>query len=300
MDDGKEGVMTYDIRHILVPVDLSDSGGAAVRYAELFSRRLVAPITLMYADQLLYPLELTPAAAAVASTPEHQERLRREVAAYGTGLLGERPFDVQVKFGPPASMILRTAEEIGARLIVMGSHGHNRWQRMLIGSVAHDVLDRSDCPVLLVRSGDVAPAVTRILCPVNFTEAARESLRFAARIADLFGADLIVVHVIEPGAAPMNELQVRSWIEPEMRESAKFFELIRHGGAAERVLACAEDLGADLLIVGAQHKIFRDETVIGTTTERLIQFATCPVLTFPRAAKRKHVEEHEEELVLVG
>jgi hypothetical protein len=50
------------------------------------------------------------------------------------------------------------------------------------------------------------------------------------------------------------------------------------------VLDCAEDLGADLIVIGAQHKRFRDETIIGTTTERLVRFARVPVLTVPRRA----------------
>ncbi len=48
------------------------------------------------------------------------------------------------------------------------------------------------------------------------------------------------------------------------------------------MLDCADDVGADFLVIGAQHKLFRDETVIGTTTERLIRFAPCPVLVVPR------------------
>ena len=63
-----------------------------------------------------------------------------------------------------------------------------------------------------------------------------------------------------------------------------FHELTMRGGAAERVLDCVDDLGADLLVIGAQHKFFRETTVIGTTTERLVRFAQCPVLTVVRAA----------------
>jgi nucleotide-binding universal stress UspA family protein len=53
------------------------------------------------------------------------------------------------------------------------------------------------------------------------------------------------------------------------------------------VLDCADDLGADLIVIGAQHERFRDETVIGTTTERLIRFARVPVLTVPRGVDEK-------------
>jgi hypothetical protein len=49
-------------------------------------------------------------------------------------------------------------------------------------------------------------------------------------------------------------------------------------------------------VIGAQHKLFRDATVIGTTTERLIRFASCSVLVVPRQVVRRgsHAETPEE------
>src|SRR5262249_31325737 len=53
--------------------------------------------------------------------------------------------------GDPADEILRFADEIGADLIVMGSHGRTGVMRVLMGSVSRKVLDRAKCPVLIVR-----------------------------------------------------------------------------------------------------------------------------------------------------
>jgi len=292
--------MTYDIRHILVPVDMSDSGAAALKYAKYFSERLLAPVSVVYADPLLYPIDMVPATAvALTATPEHEARLRRELTDYAKDALDGWPFDVIVKMGPAAPMILRTAEEIDARLIVIGTHHHHGWRHALLGSVSADVVHGSRCPVLSTRPKQKA-SITRILCPVNFTDVARESLRFAARLADLFAAELVVVHVVEPGRDSIDESYVRQWIDPETRDTVKFRELVLRGGPAERVLDCADDIGADLLVIGAQHKFFRDTTVIGTTTERLIRFANCPVLTFPRVAQRVKSVEREREMVGVG
>ena len=55
------------------------------------------------------------------------------------------------------------------------------------------------------------------------------------------------------------------------------------GHAADQVLQIADEISADLLVIGAQHRIFRDSTVIGATTQRLVRFARIPVLTVPRA-----------------
>ncbi|HET8797396.1 MAG TPA: universal stress protein, partial [Thermoanaerobaculia bacterium] len=138
---------------------------------------------------------------------------------------------------------------------------------------------------------------TNILCPVNFSDVARESLRYAANLAETFHARLTIVHVLESDEVTnltADEERVRQWVAPELRARCSYREVVVRGGPAERVLDCAEDLEADLLVVGAQHKLFRDATVIGTTTERLIRFASCPVLIVPRPARRGRSEVESE------
>ena len=93
---------------------------------------------------------------------------------------------------------------------------------------------------------------------------------------------------------------MRRWIAPEMQETISYRELVVRGGPAERVLDCADDVGADLLVIGAQHKLFRDATVIGTTSERVIRFASCPVLVVPRQPVRREATIEAEEAVSAG
>ena len=54
--------------------------------------------------------------------------------------------------GSPESRIVEKAEEIEADLIIVGSHGYNRWERLLIGSVSDSVIHHAPCSVLVVRS----------------------------------------------------------------------------------------------------------------------------------------------------
>lgn len=57
-----------------------------------------------------------------------------------------------VLFGSPESRIVETAEEWKADLIVVGSHGYSRWERLLLGSVSDSVVHHAPCSVLVVRS----------------------------------------------------------------------------------------------------------------------------------------------------
>lgn len=298
----------FVITSILAPTDLSDSSIPALRYARLFADHFAAKLAVMYTDPIVYPVEMAGPVDGlyINTTPEHQARLRSEVERHAEPAMSGRPYDIDVTIGLPVPSIVAAAKHRNADLIIMGTHLRHGWRRALLGSVSEGVLHASECPVLTVATRDgyvgATPyAITNILCPVNFTSVARESLHVAARLAEAFGARLTIVHVIESNGhehTRADEERVRSWIAPELQVLCSYRELVVRGGAAERVLDCADDVGADFLVIGAQHKLFRDDTVIGTTSERLIRFASCPVLVVPRqAARESQVEEHRELVV---
>jgi nucleotide-binding universal stress UspA family protein len=54
-------------------------------------------------------------------------------------------------FGTPESRIIELAEEWGSDLIVVGSHGYKRWERILLGSVSNSIVQHAPCSVLVVR-----------------------------------------------------------------------------------------------------------------------------------------------------
>jgi len=300
----------FVITNILAPTDLSESSIPALRYARLFADRFAAKLTVLFTEPLVYPVEWAGPADVllINSTPEHQARLRAEVEQRVEPVMEGHPYDIAVTIGQPVSAILATGRERHSDLIIMGTHRHG-WRRALLGSTSEGVLHGSDCPVLTVATRDGAAAatpnaITNIMCPVNFTDVARESLHAAGRIAEAFGARLSIVHVLESDEvtdAKADEERVRKWIAPELQDVCSYRELVVRGGAAERVLDCADDIGSDLLVVGAQHKLFRDATVIGTTTERLLRFASCPVLVVPREAVHRGSQvAAPEELVAAG
>lgn len=58
----------------------------------------------------------------------------------------------EVLFGSPESRIVETAEEMKADIIIVGSHGYNSWERLLLGSVSDSVVHHAPCSVLVVRT----------------------------------------------------------------------------------------------------------------------------------------------------
>ena len=296
---------TYGYDRILVPTDMSDFAKLALRYAVLFQQRTGSALTLMFADEFYFPVDLLemPMGYYLENAPETKKKLSEQLRDYvqANVPLGADALIVQ---DAPARAIVNTAKDTRADLIIMGTHGRHGWRRALLGSVTESVLHDTDTPVLTVTPSlmktDAEKQIRTILCPVNFTRVARESLAHACTLAQAFGAELVVMYVAEAldeEHAPQVESAFSQWVDPQVQSHCSYRQLFAHADdAAAKVLETAQELKVDLVVVGAQHRMFSEATVIGTTTERITRFAPCPVLTVIRKAT---IEEHIDEKKLI-
>lgn len=282
--------LTY--KRVLVPTDMSDFSALALKYAAAFRERLRSSLTLLYADELFSTSSMLefPLGYWLENAPQSRDQVRERLRAYGEARIGV-PFETQVAVDAPTRAILDAAAH--ADLVIMGTHGRRGLRRALLGSVTENVLHETDVPVLTVTPGLMNPArdvaIRRILCPVNFTRIARESLAHACALAEAFAADLHVIYVAETldrARAMEVENAFRQWIDPQVADRCRFAPRLEYDeDPAEKVLVVANDIAADLIVIGAQHRFFSDATVIGTTTQRITRFARVPVLTIARKAQ---------------
>jgi len=154
----------------------------------------------------------------------------------------------------------------------------------MLGSVAEKVMRMSPVPVLAVRTGTRTQEVRQILCPVNNTRIARSALTLASRVAACSNARVTALHVREPdGTAAIAD--VCAWISREpLPGSCELRNLTREGDAATEIIRTAQEIGVDLIVLGASHKRFFDATVLGSTTVRVTRHASFPVLVAFAAA----------------
>jgi nucleotide-binding universal stress UspA family protein len=284
----------FNIRRILIPTDISEASRMELGYGVLFADTLGAELVLLYAEPVVFSIDRFTGASVYVGTSSVDDHalLKKEIRTYADKSLAGKPYEVVVVGGQAIPTILQQAQESAADLIIMATHGLRGWRRAVLGSITEGVMHGAQCPVLSLARSDRVPAattpkVTKIVCPINFTDVARESVRVAAYLAKMFASELIVVHVVEAEASTRNEKDeqhIRRWLGLGIENTCTYREVVLRGGAAERILDYVEDTAADFLIIGAQHKLFREMTVIGTTTERIIRFARVPVLTVVRDA----------------
>ena len=113
------------IRHLLCPVDLSESSAQALRYAVALSSLVNGDLTILYVR------------AARAHQPDAVTSSDTSLGTFASKLIGSRPsIRLLERQGEPVTEILRTAVAVASDVIVMGTHRRTGLQRLIIGSVA--------------------------------------------------------------------------------------------------------------------------------------------------------------------
>jgi nucleotide-binding universal stress UspA family protein len=148
----------------------------------------------------------------------------------------------------------------------------------------------------------VVIALERILCPVDFSEFSAAAAAQAGALARHYGARLTFLHVawvqVPPssfGAAPgpllLDEAalqgledDLRTLARPRVDPSVAAEVQVIQGAAAHGILVTAEEIAASLIVLGTHGRSGFERLMLGSTAEKVLRKAACPVLTVPRAA----------------
>jgi nucleotide-binding universal stress UspA family protein len=141
---------------LLVPLDGSAFAEIALPHAATLARVFGGTILLMRAVPQLAAAYIYPAVGLVQESLEEDCREAESYLGEVAQRLRSEGFSVQtaVQEGWPASIIVCRGAESGSKLIVMATHGRTGVVRLLLGSVALEVVRRSALPVLLVRPAE--------------------------------------------------------------------------------------------------------------------------------------------------
>jgi nucleotide-binding universal stress UspA family protein len=146
---------------ILVPLDLTGCAYEVVEAVSTLASKLGSRVILMNVVQV--PAGVNPYATLMMD--EQEWHTAREILDQDARALME-PFRMQLAaddvkvthflgHGDVVEAILTAAREVDAGMVVMGTHGRKGLERFMLGSVAEQVMRRSTCPVMVVRSQDL-------------------------------------------------------------------------------------------------------------------------------------------------
>jgi len=137
---------------IVVPVDFSGEIGRAIDVALELAGGDVAKLHLIH---VLFPLDnVSPGVVWGGISDEKRKVAIQEEFDQLTKDRNVVGASVEIRFGNPGLEVAEFAEEIGADLIVMPSHGYHGVKRLILGSVAERVIRHAKCSVLVLRRTD--------------------------------------------------------------------------------------------------------------------------------------------------
>lgn len=153
--------------------------------------------------------------------------------------------------------------------------------------------------VLLEKSASLGGiSMQTILVPIDFSDFSRRALEFAAAFATQFQASVVLVHVVEPMAFPENCISLPAptddingslikaaddRLAAECRalekQGIEVKPLSRLGRPYLEIADAARELGADLIVLATHGHTGLRHVLLGSTAERVVRHAPCPVLT---------------------
>lgn len=294
------------IDDLLVARDFSSVSNRSVRYALDLAARTGATLHVLYAE-VLHEAP-APDGQGDRSPADDFSKFRDELTERG-GVSAEALDavsieEVQRRDVSPGPAILNYASEADVDLIALGTHGRRGPSRILLGSVAEEVVRRADRPVLTVRGDeDDQPTrspetIDRILVPIDFSDYARQALRAAQEWAALYDATIDALHVVPEALHPAFYVGGVSSIydmDPDIEEtvqnrletfvadtggsSVEVRSHIKVGNAAPDIVEFVDDHQIDLVTMSTHGRTGLDRFLLGSVAEKIVRHVRSPVVT---------------------
>lgn len=221
--------------------------------------------------------------------------MRRTLARWGALPEGSAPSDVGDKLGvhvakvsatdsDPVRAIVRFVNDHKNDLIVLATHGRDGLHRWVHGAVAEPVAREADAPTLFLpreASGFVDPdsgavRLEHVLIPIDHRPRPEAALRETERLCRTLALPKVALHLFHVG-------EQGDMPAPQTPDSPVFevTRTARSGQVVDEILAAARACRADMIAMAtAGHHGFLD-ALRGSTTERVLRHAPCPVLAVP-------------------
>jgi nucleotide-binding universal stress UspA family protein len=280
---------------IVVGYDESESSKAALKEASLRVKNRNGKLYLVHA--VYFDKE------EFAILPSQMEK-RFEM---GTRVCRQAKQDLQAQFGmngsvesfvcegEPPEVLIDIAQGKKADLIALGTYGRKGLQRLLMGSVTSQVILDAPCDVLVVKRPctECTGSYQSLLVPYDGSEFSKKALQRAGEMARAEGGQVTVLYVI-PRYEEMMEFyrsdsikkSLHAEAEKILGEAKKIADglgisvrtEVREGHASDEIVEAAQKFENDLIAMGTYGWKGVNNAIMGSTTNRVIAHASCPIL----------------------
>jgi nucleotide-binding universal stress UspA family protein len=279
-------------KKILFATDFSEASRHAQRYAVALARQFDARLFAVHVESPIESLmphgELSPSLLATMRDTRDIQMRRLQDCLQREGI----PSVCMLETGDIKQRINEIIHNYSVDLVVLGTHGRQGLDRLILGSTAESVFRSINLPVLTVgpHSDPFNPRqpVGHIVYATDFTKDSEAAASYAVSLAEEFHAGLTVVHVTPEGETFVSDQErMRMYFHEKLRKLVPQFVcewcnveyVVEEGDTVERVLAVADERRTDLIVLGVHNAISFMSHLPGRTAYQIICLANCPVLT---------------------
>ncbi len=280
-------------RTLLVGFDDSQASKAAMIEASNWVRRHGGRVVLVHA--VYFDSE----EFGIAPTQLDQRLKNGEKVCLENKKMISEEFGIDVKSllceGEPPEVILSMAAEKKADLIVLGTYGRKGLNRLLMGSVTSRVIVDSPVDVLVIKKecSECTGTYRSILVSYDGSDFSKNALVRACKLSRVDNAEVSALYVIPRYEEMVGFLRTESIKKSLFDEAGKILDgakklafdngvnvktEIRDGHAADKIIETAAVLKNDLIVMGSYGWQGVNKAIMGSTTERVLINAPCPVL----------------------
>ncbi len=308
LQSSQKRLPALSVKNVLYATDFSATSEAALPYATATCRHFASTLHTVHVLSDANVLMMCGGVdyVSLGTVYEDTQAAAKEKLDQIAERFAEIPHRNYVRHGQVWKNLAELVRDNEIDLIVLGTHGRTGLGKLVLGSVAEDILRHAPCPVLTVgpkvsgraklpacstRARDLVPVeleLRQIVCATNFTQDAALIARKAVSLAEEFRARLTLIHVIEdytqlangPGFIEEGVRRLKDLIPKSAALQHAPEAVLKFGSPAERILKIASIRESDLIVLGA-----RASAEVGTThspwstVHHVIAQAHCPVLT---------------------
>lgn len=293
------------INQILVPLDFSEFSEKALLYGLELAERCGSRLTLLHAV-VLFQDDI----GEEQKLQEYEEWVkRREQRIHsqinqGKKQATDRGIDVDtviLRGVSAADVILEYLDDHPSDLVIMGTHGRSGLKHILHGSVAEKVMKLSPYPVITVHRSVKSFKMENLLVPIDFSVYSKAAADYAIFLAKTFKAGIDFLHVIDHEIHPSfyaagvdsifeidKELKnrviknMKGFLADQLNKDIRIHFLVREGRAHKEIVEFSKENESDMIVIATHGLTALDYILLGSTTEKVVRWANCPVLTVKR------------------
>jgi nucleotide-binding universal stress UspA family protein len=277
------------LKNILLATDLDVSGNRALPFAVALADRYGAKF---------YAAHVITMETYALARPETIDVTLDEIQAHASRALDQiidplrqhgQSCEALLGSGDVTAVLMEFVRNHDVDLVVVGTSSRGGLGKVLLGSTAEEIIRVAPCPVLTVGPHVTAGApggIRSIVCATDFSLGSLRAAEFAVSLAHECQADLTLVHVIdeiltESRAIKLTEQRLREMIPSEPQLPYDPEVVVEIGPVAERILAVANELIADIIVTGVRGAGAFAQTAshFGSIAHRVVALAPCPVMT---------------------